>query len=349
MANGALRVTNSGGQFGRTRSDFNVWGKNITRALLGDLPGACVACSCASTYYSYGFYVHGAFSDTTGWQLLACSQMGPFPRPLAWTAHMAPGHNYIPLGREMPLHAMTKAAVFFPFKVFEKGLEPPLCNSVWRLLVGADFLWGVCSQFCPESFFGTSGDSEPLGLGVGREVPPPPPSPCLVPNPPPPRPKAARPIKSTKAPCHSFNVIFNLNNHLLLQSWPNSALAQQLDLADGKLNGTHFGRPILVVKSNLVTTPHILAPEDVIGHMDGLDGAVDSRFHGAPIVPANTAALGSAEDMDNALIAHREAVDAKNNPCPHCGGTEHMPEPAKRAYGLLPPPSGEPTTARCVM
>ena len=30
---------------------------------------------------------------------------------------------------------MTKAAVFLPLRIFEKGLEPPLCNGVWHLLV----------------------------------------------------------------------------------------------------------------------------------------------------------------------------------------------------------------------
>ena len=47
---------------------------------------------------------------------------------------------------EMPLHAMIKAAVFWALQIFEKGLETPLCTSVWRLLVYGDFSLGFCSH-----------------------------------------------------------------------------------------------------------------------------------------------------------------------------------------------------------
>ena len=32
--------------------------------------------------------------------------------------------------REMPLRAVTKAVVFLPLQIFEKGLEPPWCRFV---------------------------------------------------------------------------------------------------------------------------------------------------------------------------------------------------------------------------
>ena len=42
--------------------------------------------------------------------------------------HGTAAHSH-PFG-EMPVHAMTKAAVFLPLQIFEKGLEPPWCAFV---------------------------------------------------------------------------------------------------------------------------------------------------------------------------------------------------------------------------
>ena len=83
-------------------------------------------------------YMWYPFLTTSGWQLL-CLHKGPLPQPLGLTAHMALRHVHI---GKMALYAMTKAAVFLALQVFEKGLEPPLCNSVWQLLVGGDFSLG---------------------------------------------------------------------------------------------------------------------------------------------------------------------------------------------------------------
>ena len=49
---------------------------------------------------------------------------------------------------------------FLPLHVFETGPEPPLCNSVWRLLVGGGF------AMCPKSFLSTSKNSAPMGRGM---------------------------------------------------------------------------------------------------------------------------------------------------------------------------------------
>ena len=45
--------------------------------------------------------------------------------------HGTAAHSH-PFG-VMPVHAMTKAAVFLPLQIFEKGLEPPWCAFVQLL------------------------------------------------------------------------------------------------------------------------------------------------------------------------------------------------------------------------
>ena len=56
---------------------------------------------------------------------------------------------------EMPLHAMAKAAAFLVLDIFEKGLEPPLWNSVWQLLFAGDLFFFSCwlSRFTKNSFW----------------------------------------------------------------------------------------------------------------------------------------------------------------------------------------------------
>ena len=61
---------------------------------------------------------------------LPCSPSGDL-----WRARVLGLLLMFQTAREMPLHAMTKAAVFLPLQIFEKGLEPSLCNGVWHLLV----------------------------------------------------------------------------------------------------------------------------------------------------------------------------------------------------------------------
>ena len=68
--------------------------------------------------------------------------------------------------REMPLHAMVKAAAFLPVEIFEKGLEPPVWNSVWQLLFAGDLFFHVESHsFTKNSFRRPSKLAPPPGEG----------------------------------------------------------------------------------------------------------------------------------------------------------------------------------------
>ena len=89
------------------------------------------------------------------------------------------------MGWEMPLHPMGKAAAFLPLEIFEKGLKPPLWNSVWHMLFVADFFsFHVGSHDCTNFFFGHFKNSAPQGVWGGEGRPPPlDPSPKGTPTP----------------------------------------------------------------------------------------------------------------------------------------------------------------------
>ena len=65
---------------------------------------------------------------------------------------------------------MAKAAAFLPLEIFEKGLEPPLWNSVWQLLFAGDcFFFHVGSHNCTKICFrhlSTLGTARGLGWGA---------------------------------------------------------------------------------------------------------------------------------------------------------------------------------------
>jgi hypothetical protein len=62
----------------------------------------------------------------------------------------------------MPLHAAATAAAFLPSEIFEKGLEPPLWNSVWQLLFAGVFLFLLTKQ--------AKGENECIGEPLYMEL-----------------------------------------------------------------------------------------------------------------------------------------------------------------------------------
>ena len=118
----------------------------------------------------------------------ACCILGPYTTAMAcmflqWTKpeaalpqsfdsmHGTAARSH-PFG-EMPLHAMAKAAAFLPSQSFEKGLEPPLGNSVWQLLFAGDlFFFTVALTIAPKKLFSAPKKSAPAGWGLGGPNPP---------------------------------------------------------------------------------------------------------------------------------------------------------------------------------
>ena len=102
----------------------------------------------------------------------------PSTNPGFDSMHDIAAHSH-PFG-EMPLHAMAKAAAFLPLEIFEKGLEPPVWNSVWQLLFAGDLFFHVEShRFTKNSFRRPSKLGPPPGEGGAQPDPPPPWTPPL--------------------------------------------------------------------------------------------------------------------------------------------------------------------------